>query len=72
MSTECRVRSDLITQELAPIIKDGERPRAFLSQVWHPCEQPDELDDEEFNLIISVGDKKILGASIDFEYREAV
>lgn len=72
MSTECRVRSDLISQELAPIIKDGVHHCAFLSQGWHSCEQPDELDGEKFNIIIAGHNKKFYGSSIDFDFRNSV
>lgn len=36
----------------------------------YPCDQPDELDDEEFNLVVNVNGDKLLMRSIDFDFCE--
>ena len=37
---------------------------------WYPCSQPDELDHDEFNLIVNVNGDKLLMRSIDFNFKE--
>jgi len=66
--TECKIRIDA-EGELIPH-RDGHI--ALVPDVWYPCEQPDEYDDKEFNLIVFVEDKKVFCNSIDFEFRDMV
>lgn len=71
--TLAKVRDDLVDKELAPPIKRNEvekfLPRALLGKAFE-CEQPDELDDEEYNMICTELESgyKFACNSIDFEF----
>ena len=64
----CRVRSDLIAQSLAPMVKADGKNKAFKSTEWHDSFQPEALDGEAFNLLIVVNGRLVRGSSIDFEF----
>ena len=68
---KCRVRGDL--PELGVPVLDEKGAEAFLSgedaNKWLPCEQPDEMDGEEYNLLITMPEGYVIRAhSIDFDF----
>lgn len=68
--TKAYVRPDLITEGLAPpILIDGEKsfmPAEWLSEQFD-CEQPDHLDNEEYNVVLKrLNGQKFRGYSVDY------
>jgi hypothetical protein len=64
----CKVRADLIAQDLAPMVKANGKIKAFKSTELHDSFQPESLDGSEFNLLIVVNGRLISGSSIDFDF----
>ena len=64
----CKVRADLTAQGLAPMVKVGGKLMPYQSAELCDCFQPDELDGEEFNLLVVVKGKLVRASSIDFEF----
>ncbi len=66
--TYARQRQDL--EDLYIPADDGEY--YFLGDRWYPAEQPDELDNDEFNVLLDFGCYKLRFASIDLEFKEVM
>lgn len=72
MSVTATIREDVISSGMRIYIRLGNcefpMPDELMSETFE-CEQPDELDDEEFNLILKASDGSIFrGKSIDFDF----
>jgi hypothetical protein len=69
MTLYARQRQDLLDQNLQ--VPTGQGVHIMLDE-WTACSQPDELDDEEFNLQLfnCFGNKITTAMSIDFDYKE--
>ena len=69
MATLARQRQDLLDQGLE--VPTGQGVHIVLDE-WTLCDQPDELDSEEFNLQLfnCFGNAITTAMSIDFEYKE--
>jgi hypothetical protein len=66
--TECKIRD----YEEGDLIPSNQGMINLNPNIWYPCEQPDELDDKEFNTVVFVDDTEIVCNSIDFEFRDIV
>ncbi len=66
--TYARIRTDLKEKGLRVPLKKG--GWVDLDR-WTPCTQPDELDSEEFNTIVTINGVEETLASIDLEFKEA-
>ena len=68
-TTYARRRDDLDDREKPPLLGLDTR-KVQWKHANFPCWQPDELEGEEYNLILWCPDRKVLfrGCSIDFDY----
>ena len=68
MKTLARIRSDLRGIYRIPFAKGW-----IDLDNWTPCEQPDELDNEQFNVILfdDNGNETYRVSSVDLDFKEA-
>lgn len=66
--THCRQRSDLMNYKIPCVVKG--KHQYIKIHDWHYCEQPDELNDEEFNVKVAFNNQTYYVSSIDLEFKD--
>ena len=66
-----RRRADLIKDGLSiPVVLEGGEQVYWGYNTWLPADQPDELDNEEYNVILQMQNSTMRAMSIDLDFKE--
>ena len=70
--TYCRRRQDLIDGRLAIPFTLEKQSFYSYNVEWMPCTQPDHLDDEQFNVVVTILGVSAYFSSVDLDFKDSL